>query len=96
MKPKENPTEDVEKASHTTPKPPAIDYSSGVNLIILFVGLFLAALCVGLVRLPVSILAIASILLLNYIIYLHHIHRIALLSPLLFPKLPATSTPSTM
>ncbi|KAK0761238.1 hypothetical protein N5P37_006186 [Trichoderma harzianum] len=50
MKPKENPTEDVEKASHTTPKPPAIDYSSGVNLIILFVGLFLAALCVGLDR----------------------------------------------
>ncbi|QYT02259.1 MFS domain-containing protein [Trichoderma simmonsii] len=50
IKPKENPTQDFEKASDTTPKPPAIDYPSGVNLIILFVGLFLAALCVGLDR----------------------------------------------
>ncbi|KAL7935514.1 major facilitator superfamily domain-containing protein [Trichoderma chlorosporum] len=46
---KQNPVQDVEKAP-TTPEPPIIDYPSGINLIILFVGLFLAALCVGLDR----------------------------------------------
>lgn len=69
-KPKENSTQDVEKAHDATPKLPATDYPSGINLIILFVGLFLAALCVGLVRVPISIPPIASVLLLNRIAYL--------------------------
>ncbi|KAK4085192.1 uncharacterized protein Triagg1_182 [Trichoderma aggressivum f. europaeum] len=51
---KPTPTQDVEKAPSATPKSPAIDYPSGINLIILVVGLFLAALCVGLDRTIVS------------------------------------------
>ncbi|KKP02454.1 MFS transporter [Trichoderma harzianum] len=70
IKPKENPAQDVAKVSDATPKPPAIDYPSGINLIILFVGLFLAALCVGLVRFPISTLRIVSSLLLNRMTYL--------------------------
>ncbi|KAL7960374.1 major facilitator superfamily domain-containing protein [Trichoderma compactum] len=53
-KAKESPAQDVEKASDATPKPSGIDYPSGINLIILFVGLFLAALCVGLDRTTVA------------------------------------------
>ncbi|RFU74957.1 major facilitator superfamily transporter [Trichoderma arundinaceum] len=48
--PKQAPNQDVEKAPHATPKPPVVEYPSGVSLLIVFVGLFLAALCVGLDR----------------------------------------------
>lgn len=47
---KQTPNQDVEKKPDAAPKAPAIDYPGGVSLIIVFVGLFLAALCVGLVR----------------------------------------------
>lgn len=48
--PRQTPGQDVEKKSDTALKAPSIDYPGGVTLIIVFVGLFLAALCVGLVR----------------------------------------------
>lgn len=47
---KQTPSEYIAKKPDATQKPPAINYPGGVSLIIVFVGLFLAALCVGLVR----------------------------------------------
>ncbi|KAL7946141.1 major facilitator superfamily domain-containing protein [Trichoderma barbatum] len=53
--PKETPTKDAEKVPDATPKPSAVDYPGGISLIIVFLGLFLAALCVGLDRTIVAI-----------------------------------------
>ncbi|KAL9477340.1 hypothetical protein ACSS6W_007181 [Trichoderma asperelloides] len=48
--PKHSPSQNVNKQPEFAPTAPAIDYPGGVSLIILFAGLFLAALCVGLDR----------------------------------------------
>ncbi|PTB39425.1 hypothetical protein M441DRAFT_28564 [Trichoderma asperellum CBS 433.97] len=48
--PEHSPSQNVGKKPDVAPTAAAIDYPGGVSLIILFAGLFLAALCVGLDR----------------------------------------------
>ncbi|KAM0258570.1 hypothetical protein ACHAQJ_003741 [Trichoderma viride] len=50
IQPEQTSNQDAEKTPDAAPQPPTVDYPGGISLIIAFLGLFLAALCVGLDR----------------------------------------------